>query len=270
MCKKLKPENVLTAVFVAVLVLVVVFAATAVHGTEVARRRDYHSDRSIERIVSGLGLGALHRGLDTQDFGDLLTPENVERIKDLVGMLRERAGPGKRDLGLENLSLVRGPTFYVDGERATIWQAAFRVLLYALDLKEDGQVQWAYVLKYRYVQGGYYRWLTINRWTIIQNDYVHGITILPQPMARMSWARLDTHARENGSGTNIRNVLTISTPYGNRCGLVRRIVYRKAVPPMDNALYRIENEALSLFEQGRTSPIARSFAKWYLSRAGIR
>jgi hypothetical protein len=227
MCKKLKPENVLTIVFVAVLVLVVVFAATAVHGTEVSRQRTYDSERNIERIVGAMGLGVL--------FGDLQGDE---------------------------LELARGPTFYVDGEQTTIWWALSRTLLYSLDLKQTGHVQWAYVLRYDD--------LTVQRWTIVQDGYIHGITILPQPMARMSWARLDTYARESASGTSIRNVLTISTPYGNRCGLVRRIVHKEAKVPMDNALWKIENEALSLFEQGRTSPIARSFVNWYLSRSGRR
>lgn len=200
------------------------------NGTEVCRRRDYQSERSIARVVGGLGLGVV--------FGE-----------------------GK---GLEQnaLRLVSRPVFYLDGEESNMWRVLLRMGLYILDLKHDGEVQYVYVLEY---EG-----LRLNRWTIIRDGYVHAITIIPEPMARMSWARLDTYAYESGSGTLIRNKLTISTPYGNRCCLVRRIVYREAVPPMDNALWKIENEAVELFEDGQTSPIVRAFASWYLSRRGRR
>lgn len=199
-------------------------------GTEVSRQRDYYSERSVERITAGLGLGAL------------------------VG--------AEKGMAADSLRLARSPVFYVDGEQATLWRALLRMLLYVVDFKGAGEVQYNYALTYNGLQ--------INRWTIIRAGYVHAITIIPSPAARMSWARLDTYANESSSGTRIRNQLTISTPYGNRCGLVRRIVYREAIPLMDKALWTIEDKAVKLFEAGRTSPIVRAFADWYLRRSNRR
>jgi hypothetical protein len=205
-----------------------VLLTTVGSSTEICRRRDYSSERSIIRITAGLGLGAL--------FGE-----------------REVAGDG-----LDKLELIARPTFYIDGEKAEIWPVLLRLLMYIVDIKHDGEVQWVYVLRYED--------FVVNRWTIVRDGYVHLITTINEPVARISWARLDTWARESTSGTRVQNNLTVSTPYGNRCGLVRRIAVRTATPILDDALLRIEREALSVFETGRSSKVAQVFADWYKSR----
>jgi hypothetical protein len=207
---------------------VVALLATSSYATEIARRRDYNSERSIIRITAGLALGA---------------------------MLGEREVAGG---GLDNLSLAAPPTFYIDGERADFWDTMLRLAMYIIDIKHDGEVQWVYVMRYDKYQ--------VNRWTIVRDGYVHLITTINEPVARISWARLDTWAIESTSGTSVQNVLTVSTPYGNRCGCVRRIAVRTATPILDQALWRIESEALGVFEIGKSSKIAQVFADWYRSR----
>lgn len=206
------------------MVLLVLLVPSLVKATEVGRYRVYNSDRTIFRIVGGIGAGLL-------------------------------LGEGGHDA----VELIKEPQIEINGEPGKIWHALLWMTGFVLDLDLDGEVKYNYTLAYRGIP--------VHRQTTIKDGYVRAKTTISAPMNLVDWAVLITEAREHSSGTQIVNTLWISTRYGNRCRLVRRIVHRRAGPELCGALRKIESGAKQYFDTGTSHPMVRTFVDEYLSRS---